>query len=198
MKSTLAQRLNFAMQSRNFSQGALARASRVSQPTIFKLTKGTSKGSKKIVDIAHALKVNPDWLARGVGEMEGESISSFISPSDLSNEVPVWNKEGKTEDIVNLPEGKSVSTWRAYILDRNSGCKEAPVGSIVIVDTAIKPGASDLVVAMISDMISVYRFLPSNGPGLLSVDDKRVPLFDLSESGELIGVAVFLFRDLRR
>ncbi|WP_100103567.1 helix-turn-helix domain-containing protein [Candidatus Williamhamiltonella defendens] len=189
MKSTLAQCLNFAMQSRNFSQGTLAKASRVSQSTIFKLTKGTSKGSKKIVDIAHALKVNPDWLARGVGEMEGESISSFISPSDSSNEVRVWNKEGETENIVNLPEGKSVSTWRAYILDRNSGCKEAPVGSIVIVDTAVKPRASDLVVAM----ISVYRFLPSNGPGLLSVDDKKVPLFDLSESVNLLGLLFFFF-----
>ncbi|BGI52380.1 MAG: helix-turn-helix domain-containing protein [Candidatus Hamiltonella defensa (Ceratovacuna japonica)] len=181
------------MQSRNFSQGTLAKASRVSQSTIFKLTKGTSKGSKKIVDIAHALKVNPDWLARGVGEMEGESISSFISPSDSSNEVRVWNKEGETENIVNLPEGKSVSTWRAYILDRNSGCKEARVGSIVIVDTAVKPRASDLVVAMISDMISVYRFLPSNGPGLLSVDDKKVPLFDLSKSVNLLGLLFFFF-----
>ncbi len=197
MKTTLAERLNLAMKFRNLSQGALAKASKVSQPTIFRLTKGTAVGSKKIVEIASALKVNADWLARGVGEMEGTN-TAFIEHTNPLNEVYVWNNAGETADVVITPEGKALPTWRAYILERNSGCSEAPAGSIVIVDTAINPGTSDLVAAVVGGVISVYRFLPGGGSGFLSVDDKRVPLVDLSESGELIGTAIFLFRDLRR
>jgi len=52
MKSIIVQvqRLNFAMQSKNFSQTTLEKASRVFQPTIFncKLNKDASKGSKKL------------------------------------------------------------------------------------------------------------------------------------------------------
>ncbi|WP_158379748.1 hypothetical protein [Candidatus Williamhamiltonella defendens] len=59
--------------------------------------------------------MNPDWLARRVGDIEGESISSFIFPFDSSNEVRVWHKKEETKDIVNLPEGKSVSTWHASL-----------------------------------------------------------------------------------
>ncbi|ATW29587.1 hypothetical protein BJP41_03625 [Candidatus Williamhamiltonella defendens] len=52
MKSIIVQvqRLNFAMQSKNFSQTNLEKASRVFHPTIFncKLNKDASKGSKKL------------------------------------------------------------------------------------------------------------------------------------------------------
>ncbi len=48
-------------------------------------------------------------------DIKEESISSFISPSNSSNKVRVWHKEEETKDIVNLPKGKSVSTWHAYL-----------------------------------------------------------------------------------
>lgn len=71
MKTTLAERLNMAMAKRhNMTQAALAEASGVAQPTIWRLTKGRAKTSGRLVDIANALGVNVDWLANGVGEME--------------------------------------------------------------------------------------------------------------------------------
>lgn len=199
MKTTLAERLIHAMQLRgNMTQGALAKASGISQPSIWRLLKGQAKGTKKLVDIANALNVNADWLANGVGDIEGDNFTPKFDNVDSNIYVPVWTNEGKTNDFVVAPGGKATSSWRAYIMERNSGCSEAPAGSIVIVDTSIKPGTNDLVVATVSGSVSVYRFLDGGNGGYLSVDDSRIPLVDLSLSAELVGVGIFILRDLRR
>lgn len=199
MKTTLAERLNIAMQLRgNMTQGALAKASGISQPTIWRLIKGEAKGTKKLVDIANALNVNAEWLANGVGDMEGNNPTPRVDRIDNNSYVPVWTVSGQTNDSVVAPDGKVTPHWRAYILDRNSGCSEAPAGSIVIVDTSLKPGTNDLVVAINGGSVSVYRFLDGGSDGYLSVDDSRIPLLDLSLSAELVGVAIFILRDLRR
>lgn len=196
MKTTLAERLNRAMTLRdNMTQAALAEASGVAQPTIWRLTKGKAKTSGKLVDIANALGVNVDWLANGVGEMEG--VSPAPTPRlDRSFQIPVWDEQGETDDFVISPKGKPQATWKAYILKRNSGCAEAPAGSIVIVDSAATPGTGDLVLASINKAVSAYRFLDGGSHGFLSVDDSRVPLIELTPES-LVGVVVLLLRDFR-
>lgn len=196
MKTTLAERLNQAMSLRdNMTQAALAEASGVAQPTIWRLTKGKAKTSGKVVDIANALGVNVEWLANGVGEMEGPSSTPPIR-ADRSHQIPIWNEYGETDDFVMSPKGKPGATWRAYILERNSGCADAPAGSIIIIDSSIKPGTGDLVVAQVNKSISAYRFLDGGDNGFLAVDDNRVPLIPVSE-GTLLGVVVLLLRDFR-
>ncbi|MEQ1963425.1 helix-turn-helix transcriptional regulator [Xenorhabdus khoisanae] len=199
--SNLAERLTEAMKLRKMTQGALAEASGIAQPTIWRLIQGRAKGSSRIVDIANALGVNPEWLANGTGSMllgDGTLVTLGL---DKQQQIPVWDSNGKTGDFVLSPSGKPLSTWRAYVLERNSGCAEAPSGSIVIIDTAIVPGTKDLVIATAnqSQNISVYRFLDGGTAGYLAVDDSRIPLIDLSSSvAELLGVVVFLLRDLRK
>ena len=68
-KETLADRLNLAMEQSGMSQGALAKASGVAQPTIWRLTSGNARGSTKIVEIANALGVRTEWLSTGIGPM---------------------------------------------------------------------------------------------------------------------------------
>ncbi len=197
--NTLAYRLNMAMTMMGITQGALAKASGVSQPTIWRLTKGEAEGSRKLVDIARALDVNVQWLASGEGEMRGNAGLSAIDKVKSGSTIPVWGPEGKTGEIVSSPNGvKAKRTWRAYILDRNSGCAEATTGSIVIVDTDVPPESGDLVMARVSSRISVYRYLEGPSNGFLTVDDPRLPAVELSDESELIGVAIFLIRDLRR
>nr|WP_301251154.1 LexA family transcriptional regulator [Erwinia sp. PsM31] len=197
--NTLAYRLNMAMTMMGITQGALAKASGVSQPTIWRLTKGEAEGSRKLVDIARALDVNVQWLASGEGEMRGNAGLSAIDKVKSGSTIPVWGPEGKTGEIVSSPNGvKAKKTWRAYILDRNSGCAEATTGSIVIVDTDVPPESGDLVMARVSSRISVYRYLEGPSNGFLTVDDPRLPAVELSDESELIGVAIFLIRDLRR
>jgi phage repressor protein C with HTH and peptisase S24 domain len=68
--SNLGQRLTQARKARLMSQAELARQSRVSQPTISDLEAGTQAGTKKIAELAGALKVDVNWLLTGRGEME--------------------------------------------------------------------------------------------------------------------------------
>ncbi|MEM6051197.1 LexA family transcriptional regulator [Erwinia sp. P7711] len=188
-----------AMTMMGITQGALAKASGVSQPTIWRLTKGEAEGSRKLVDIARALDVNVQWLASGEGEMRGTTAISAIDKVKSGTTISVWGAEGKTGEIVSAPNGvKAKKSWRAYILDRNSGCSEATAGSIIIIDTDVPPESGDLVIAKVNSRFSVYRYLEGPSNGFLTVDDPRLPAVELSDESELIGVAIFLIRDLRR
>lgn len=71
-KESLADRLNQAMELAGISQGALAKASGVAQPTIWRLTSGNARGSTKIVEIANALGVRVEWLSTGEGPMRND------------------------------------------------------------------------------------------------------------------------------
>ncbi|HAT7515127.1 TPA: helix-turn-helix transcriptional regulator [Kluyvera ascorbata] len=80
-KETLAERLNQAMEQSGMSQGALAKASGVAQPTIWRLTSGNARGSTKIVEIANALGVRTEWLSTGIGPMRADGQQpTFIAP----------------------------------------------------------------------------------------------------------------------
>lgn len=188
-----------AMTMMGMTQGALAKASGVSQPTIWRLTKGEAEGSRKLVEIARALDINVEWLANGVGEMRGAALSGSADKVKHGTTVPLWDATGKTSEQINVPTGvKAKKSWRAYILDRNSGCVEATAGSIVIIDVDVPVESGDLVVAEMNSRISVYRYLEGPSNGFLTVDDPRLPAVELSDGVRLIGVAIFLIRDLRR
>lgn len=195
--NTIAERLKHAMlQAGDISQTELAESAGVSQPTIWKLLNGKSRKSKELPTIASALGVNLEWLATGRGEMiGGENIAA--PRVDLSKLIPVWSDDGETPDFVTSPGDKPAKSWRAYKMKRNTGVSEAPAGSIIVVDTAIEPGTGDIVLAMMSGKVSAYRYVTgADGSGFLSVDDNRVPMASVSEES-LIGVAIYLIRDLR-
>ena len=122
-KTTLSERLNIAMQKRGMTQGALAKASGVAQPTIWRLTSGGAKASRKVVDIANALKVSVDWLANGDGEMEDDGkeyrvpAHSKASPSGMFP-VNIWDKDNELDGVVFVPEAVKSDSCRAYILEK--------------------------------------------------------------------------------
>lgn len=205
MNKTLAERLAKAMQERGMSQGALAKATGVAQPTIWRLVKGEAKGSTRLVDIARALSVSVEWLANGSGSMQAEEKMTYPHPPE--NEmtlggvfaVPIFDRvNNQTSDYVYVPKPVESDTCRAYILERNSGCYEVPAGTVVVVDTAEIPGNGDLVYAKVNGSYSVYKFIDGGSSGYLSVDDERVPLVPALSDAEIIGVVVFLLRDLKR
>lgn len=83
---TLADRLTKAMNDSGMTQGALAKASGVAQPTIWRLTSGNARGSTKIVEIANALGVRVEWLSTGEGPMQdgSERLIDKSSKADSS------------------------------------------------------------------------------------------------------------------
>ena len=67
MTKTLAERLKWARNRRNWSQEQLADAAGVRQSTIGNLESGQSQTARKITAIASALEVSAVWLAEGTG-----------------------------------------------------------------------------------------------------------------------------------
>ncbi|MGA8121295.1 helix-turn-helix domain-containing protein [Rouxiella badensis] len=200
MKTTLSERLKIAMDlhGKRMSQGTLAKLSGISQPTVNRLLTGKVSGSGHLIQIANALDVDAEWLATGKGEMLKGKMTPIAEKLESLKAVPLWNAEGKTEEAVICPIGKPTSSWRAYVLEKNSGCREATAGSLIFVDTEASPGTKDYVVARVGKDVSVYSYLSGGAKGYLAVDDERIPLVDLSSTGELIGVVQFILRDMRR
>lgn len=115
---TFSERLKFAMEMRGLTQAQLAESIGVSQPSIWKLVSGSSKGSKKIVEIAYALGVTPKWLLTGEEPMLAQRDVAVATkegaalPEDTSSSLPaadVWS--GSTvlsRDDVELPLHKNI------------------------------------------------------------------------------------------
>lgn len=75
--SDMGMRLRHARKIRKLSQQKLATLSRVKQPSISQLEKGGSKSFRgnTLVSLASALRVNPEWLAHGKGNMERQNVA---------------------------------------------------------------------------------------------------------------------------
>ncbi|MCG3462813.1 helix-turn-helix transcriptional regulator [Xenorhabdus bovienii] len=63
--TTLAKRLKYALSLRGYTQSDLAEKVGITQGAINKLTSGRAKSSTKIIEIAEALSISPEWLAHG-------------------------------------------------------------------------------------------------------------------------------------
>ena len=90
-KTNLAERLKLAMEARNMSQASLAEAAGISQPSVWKITSGRTQSSKKLVEIANALQVRPEWLLNGSGDMDNKSSNS--------NGEYHWDKVERTQQV---------------------------------------------------------------------------------------------------
>ncbi|EOD4109763.1 XRE family transcriptional regulator [Yersinia enterocolitica] len=109
-----SERLNLAMAEGRFTQGSLAKAVGMAQSSIWKLTSGGAKGSRRTVDLARVLGVRPEWLSSGSGPMREAGVKprhpdSTIPPESEWVGVDVW--DGNTplgEDEVEIPYYKSI------------------------------------------------------------------------------------------
>ena len=69
---TLGKRLIWAREQKGLTQEGLAKLGGVSQGTIGNLEAGIRQTARRIVDIAAALDVDPNWLANGRGSPESK------------------------------------------------------------------------------------------------------------------------------
>lgn len=91
------------------TQGALAEAVGMAQPSVWKLASGGAKGSRKTVQIAHVLGVRPEWLSDGIGPMRPGSKESNIAPESEWGTVEVWDsKTPLRDDEVEVPFLKDI------------------------------------------------------------------------------------------
>lgn len=86
MKTTLAGRLKEARSARGLTQKALGELVGVSQAAIQKIETGKANQTTKIVEIANALGVMPDWLSSGEGAMHNDGKQpggAILATSDI-------------------------------------------------------------------------------------------------------------------
>ncbi|MDH4647316.1 helix-turn-helix domain-containing protein, partial [Escherichia coli] len=101
---TFAERLNAAMSSAGVSQSQLADMVGISQPAIQKMSSGKTNGSRKMVELANALKVRPEWLSSGIGEMRGGAHEEPSNVRESSLKAVVWEDIKRNDDeFVALP-----------------------------------------------------------------------------------------------
>ncbi|MCI0268359.1 UNVERIFIED_ASMBLY: XRE family transcriptional regulator [Cronobacter sakazakii] len=201
MKTTLSQRLEIAMTAGGFSQASLAEAAGVSQPTVWKIVSGRTQSSAKIVDLAKALGVRPEWLAHGVGSMKSEQIetsnaSSIVYEGTIA--LPLYDESEKQIGLTVVPDAINHEKSRAYKLNYETGFPELPQGCTIVVDSEETPVNNDFVYAKINGKSSAYRYLTRGPQNYLDVGDSRLGLVPIDERVEILGVIVFMARSFRR
>ncbi|HBL7061405.1 TPA: helix-turn-helix domain-containing protein [Klebsiella oxytoca] len=183
----LCDRLHLAMQKTGLSsQTELALRSGVNQSIISKILAGKNETSKYSGKLAAALGISADWLINGMGSMDGGDAT--LHKVDFSTLVPVWNESGLTDDSFSWSE-RVPEHYRAYLLRKNSGINNISAGSVVLVDPDLTPGTNDLVLAVIKNEVSIYRYITGGlNHGFLAVDDERVPLLEITDPEWVKGV----------
>ncbi|HIB7987596.1 TPA: S24 family peptidase, partial [Klebsiella pneumoniae] len=86
MKTTLAERLREARKAASMTQKTLGDAVGVSQAAIQKIETGRAAQTTKLLDIAKALRVRPEWLSSGTGAMRADGEDDK-KPSHINHDV---------------------------------------------------------------------------------------------------------------
>lgn len=105
MKTTLAERLKEARTHSRITQQSLADAVGVSQAAIQKIETGKAAQTTKLLDIARALSVNPEWLSTGSGPM----INDEQKPVEIAAREP----EVYRVDVLNVSASAGPGTMLA-------------------------------------------------------------------------------------
>lgn len=102
------------MKESGFTQGALAEAVGMAQPSVWKLVSGGAKGSKKTVQIANVLGVRAEWLADGSKPMRSDGMKPYnpkstIPPESEWGTVDAWDSNTPLpDDEVEVPFYKDI------------------------------------------------------------------------------------------
>lgn len=211
-KETLADRLNQAMKLRDMSQGALAKASGVAQPTIWRLTSGNAQGSTKIVEIANALRVRSEWLSTGVGSMsdgdeqplpktQSENFRIDVLDLTVSAGPGIINREFvevlrsveySLTDARHMFDGRKADNIRIINVRGDSMSGTIEPGDLLFVDISVKSFDGDGIYAFLYDETAHVKRLQMMKDKLLVISDNKtyVP-WDAIENDEMNRVFVF-------
>lgn len=211
---TLAERLNQAMTAAGMSQGALAKASGIAQPTIWRLASGNARGSTKIVEIANALGVRSEWLSTGVGPMKNDGQAHVVTkpqPNDTfrievldfcvsaghgiinSEFVEVLRSvEYSVDDARRMFNGRQADQIRIINVRGDSMAGTIEPGDLLFVDISVQQFDGDGIYAFIYDDTSHVKRLQKMKDKLLVISDNQTYRpWDPIEKEEMNKIFVF-------
>ena len=112
--NTLAERLKYARKLRDLTQKKLAQAAKVSQGAISNYETRLRASPRHLLKLAAALKVNPLWLAEGVGPIETQTMALLtLQDNSLANQTAAtWPFER-----ISIADVQSLSSEQRHMIE---------------------------------------------------------------------------------
>ncbi|MGX2288967.1 S24 family peptidase [Klebsiella pneumoniae] len=214
MKTTLAERLREARKSADMTQKTLGDAVGVSQAAIQKIETGRAAQTTKLLDIAKALRVRPEWLSSGTGAMRADGDDDK-KPSHINHDVfrvdildlavsagpgivnqefveILHSVEYAPAEARHMFDGRKAENIRIINVRGDSMSGTIEPGDLLFVDISVKSFDGDGIYAFLYDDTAHVKRLQKMKDKLLVIsDNKSYAAWDPIEKDEMNRVFVF-------
>ncbi|EMN5860595.1 helix-turn-helix transcriptional regulator [Pluralibacter gergoviae] len=214
MKTTLAERLREARKAADMTQKALGEAVGVSQAAIQKIETGRAAQTTKLLDIANALRVRPEWLSSGTGAMSADRESDK-NPSRTNQDVfrvdildlavsagpgivnqefveILHSVEYAPAEARHMFDGRKAENIRIINVRGDSMSGTIEPGDLLFVDISVKSFDGDGIYAFLYDDTAHVKRLQKMKDKLLVISDNKIYTpWDPIEKDEMNRVFVF-------
>ncbi|EIW8772040.1 helix-turn-helix transcriptional regulator [Klebsiella pneumoniae] len=214
MKTTLAERLREARKAASMTQKTLGDAVGVSQAAIQKIETGRAAQTTKLLDIAKALRVRPEWLSSGTGAMRADGEDDK-KPSHINHDVfrvdildlavsagpgivnqefveILHSVEYAPAEARHMFDGRKAENIRIINVRGDSMSGTIEPGDLLFVDINVKSFDGDGIYAFLYDDTAHVKRLQKMKDKLLVIsDNKSYAAWDPIEKDEMNRVFVF-------
>ncbi|EPU4133924.1 XRE family transcriptional regulator [Klebsiella pneumoniae] len=214
MKTTLAERLREARKAADMTQKTLGDAVGVSQAAIQKIETGRAAQTTKLLDIAKALRVRPEWLSSGTGAMRADGEDDK-KPSHINHDVfrvdildlavsagpgivnqefveILHSVEYAPAEARHMFDGRKAENIRIINVRGDSMSGTIEPGDLLFVDISVKSFDGDGIYAFLYDDTAHVKRLQKMKDKLLVIsDNKSYAAWDPIEKDEMNRVFVF-------
>ena len=214
MKTTLAERLREARKAASMTQKTLGDAVGVSQAAIQKIETGRAAQTTKLLDIAKALRVRPEWLSSGTGAMRADGEDDK-KPSHINHDVfrvdildlavsagpgivnqefveILHSVEYAPAEARHMFDGRKAENIRIINVRGDSMSGTIEPGDLLFVDISVKSLDGDGIYAFLYDDTAHVKRLQKMKDKLLVIsDNKSYAAWDPIEKDEMNRVFVF-------
>ncbi|HBT5993169.1 TPA: helix-turn-helix transcriptional regulator [Klebsiella pneumoniae] len=214
MKTTLAERLREARKAADMTQKTLGDAVGVSQAAIQKIETGRAAQTTKLLDIAKALRVRPEWLSSGTGAMRADGDDDK-KPSHINHDVfrvdildlavsagpgivnqefveILHSVEYAPAEARHMFDGRKAENIRIINVRGDSMSGTIEPGDLLFVDIGVKSFDGDGIYAFLYDDTAHVKRLQKMKDKLLVIsDNKSYAAWDPIEKDEMNRVFVF-------
>ncbi|WP_221347390.1 S24 family peptidase [Klebsiella quasipneumoniae] len=214
MKTTLAERLREARKAADMTQKTLGDAVGVSQAAIQKIETGRAAQTTRLLDIAKALRVRPEWLSSGTGAMRADGDDDK-KPSHINHDVfrvdildlavsagpgivnqefveILHSVEYAPAEARHMFDGRKAENIRIINVRGDSMSGTIEPGDLLFVDISVKSFDGDGIYAFLYDDTAHVKRLQKMKDKLLVIsDNKSYAAWDPIEKDEMNRVFVF-------
>lgn len=214
MKTTLAERLREARKAASMTQKTLGDAVGVSQAAIQKIETGRAAQTTKLLDIAKALRVRPEWLSSGTGAMRADGEDDK-KPSHINHDVfrvdildlavsagpgivnqefveILHSVEYAPAEARHMFDGRKAENIRIINVRGDSMSGTIEPGDLLFVDISVTKFDGDGIYAFLYDDTAHVKRLQKMKDKLLVIsDNKSYAAWDPIEKDEMNRVFVF-------